>query len=1038
MLRKRLGLACTFVLMTLLSAPLGAAEKGHGGRLPVIAMRTGEHASFDRVVFDAPRGVRYKIGRKDGRVTVSFSIAAKITLSQPDLIRAKSFSIASGADGLSPLAVRFAVAPNTEIKDFMSDNSIVVDVMNAPAKAKEIAKVNAAKVAEPEKPEPAPKAHVKEKPEPKIAYPAETPSPVEKEEAEKAPETPAAPVASPAKVEEPAKAEPEPTHAQTKADTHLAPVPAAAPTPVVHKTTPPPYLPRPVPPAMAPKLAAKLLAIAQEKNPSPVLVLDPKILVGTAIFQRAGYVTILFDRKLSLPALSQGDEQRVKVQPFDLPRNTGYRFAIPKGVDVRATRDETAWKIYLTRAGVGPGVSTEFVSQPEFALGARLLLPTPDPPEPVFFTDPVVGDTLLAIPLRETAAFTMPRRLTDFLVIPAAQGLVIKPWHEKVVARIVPDGIEISSEGGLKLSPPFDTGISRDQIDKARAAGKVLFDFDRWGGLSGEQFSDTRQKLMQTIIDVPEDQRILARMDLARFYLAHGMGNEALALLSLIQEDLPEIETKADFLALRGAARVLSGKVAEGLADLSLPDFANQPEIALWQAIGAALERDWVVAAERFQISFPVLTTYPQPFRSRFMVLAVEAALASGKNKEASEWLSRLEHGNYPASAVAAIKYLRAAIYSQSGRADKAEKLWREVAKSKDRLYKIRAELALVDLGVATKSITPKQAVDRLEGLRFAWRGDDLEFDILRRLGGFYLEAKEFRTGLLVLGQALRLYPNSPQAPVLKAEMSRLFKDIFLTDLGTQLSPLEALGLYTDFKNLIPDGEEGNGVRRNLAERLVDIDLLDPAAVLLGDLIKNSDKPEERVKTATRLAAVRLLDHDAKAALTALDQSASEAATLSQAVQDERQLLRVRALSELGKYDEALAALPAQESESAKLLRADIAMRGKHWTDATQALMSLVGDPPPDRKALSEEKAGWLVSAALAMAQAGDVDGLNRLAEDYGAGIAPTTKADLFRLITRPERTTQMKDIAAARSRLSEVDMFKGFLDSYRKDTAVP
>ncbi len=1001
---KLVGFAFLALLFCL---PSWAAEK----EAAAFVLRTGEHPVFDRVVFDAPRGVSYKISREGDAVSVVFSVPGKISLKPTRLSRASGFAVIAGEDGKEPLAVRFNVAPGAVLKDFMSGPSVVIDITaSSPSTAPSPPEEKGGEKKDAKKEDTKEETKKAEEKEEK-KEPAVVPSPA-KEEVKNVLTLPAG------------KSAPENT---------VAPAPRSSPVPPVQEGERLFAPIKPLPAPMDSQTAAALLAIADEKTPAPVLTFDPQTQVGLAVFLRGGLVTILFDRKLAPPPFMIGQPQRVKAEPFDLPYNSGFRFAVPDGVEVRAAREGTVWKIFLSRKEGAAGVSTEFVTQPDFALGGRLLLPTANPPEPVFLTDPVVGDRLLVLPLRETSAFTVSRRLADLQILPAAQGLVIKPWHEKIVARIVPDGIEITSEGGLKLSPPRDTGAFAHGAQAAKDAPPALYDFARWRGRAGETFSETRQKLMRTVVDVPEDQRLLARMDLARFYFAHGMGKETLALLEVIRKSLPEIEGKTDFLALRGAARILAGDVEGGLEDLSDKSLVEQPEAMLWQAVASAFLRDWRDATDRFSLTLSFLDRYPEPFRSRFTILAVESALASEKDKEAAEWLSRLEKSEHDPSFDPAIRYLRGALHSRSGRADLAGKLWRQVAQDKDRLYKIRAELALIDLDLATKSMTPKQAAEKLEGLRFAWRGDNLEFDILRRLGGFYIESKEYGKGFGVFVQALRLYPSSPQATALKVEMKRLFKDVFLSAEGKKLSPLEALALFSNFRNLIPDGEEGNKVRLHLAERLIDIDLLDQAGNLLSDIIKNSPDPAERVQTASRLAAVRLLDHQAEAALAVLDQSQAEAQNLSKEIRDERSLLRARALSEMGKNEEAMAALPAEKSEKAELLRADIAMRAKKWDEVARTLLAIVGTPPADGAALPADKAEWTVTIALAMALGGDADGLRRLADAYGPSMDKTARADLFRILTRPEKATQPKDLAAAQTKLSEVDMFKGFLDSYRK-----
>lgn len=1051
MMRTSFRYLGTLVVLSSITVPVCAAESP-SAPLPVLTMRTGEHKDFDRVVFDAPKGMTYRVEQGDRKVVVQFSLPAKIALGSPKLVRATGFQIVRGADGKEPLAVQFTIAAKATTKDFMSGPSVVVDVMggNAVVAEKPASQPEQAKpVAAPTQKEESGQLVISEAKDLRQISP--TPLPPEsknvpKEEAIKPAPVPSAPIAAvaPTPAAQPAQQLPNtlpnvpPAAAVTPPATPvstIAPTPWPAPVQPVHTTnaSPPPD-PRPfVTPkiTMDPKVITQIRTILTEPNPEPVAVFDPKIPLGAAIFSRGGYVTILFDRKLGGDALITSPPPRVKLEPLELPYNTGFRIAVPDGVAARATRRDTAWEIFLVKTGGEAALSTEFIAQPEFALGGRLLVSTGSPPTPFFYPDPIVGDDLIVLPLRENGAFTIKRRLADFQVIPAAQGLVIKPHHERVVARIVPDGIEITAEGGLKLSPTNDTGAVALSETDIRSQTKEIYAFERWRGASGDTFTSSRQKFLQTVVDVKEEDRVLARLDLARFYFSHSMGQETLAILSVIEKKLPEIVNHPDFLAIRAGARILTGRFQEGLADYAHPSLRDQPEVVLWKAVASAGMRDWISAFEQFSLVYQVLVSYPEPFRSRFSVLAIESAAAEGKDQKAVEWLTQLEKGGYPSSAESAIKYLRGVAYSKAGRADMAEKMWRQVTRGNDRLYKIRAELALVDLGVATKSLTPKQAVDRLEGLRFAWRGDDLEIDILKRLGGFYMDAKNFRMGFHVLSQILRLYPSAPQIPALRDEMVSIFKNVFTTDMGAALSPIDALTLFTDYKNFIPAGEEGNAVRRNLAERLIDIDLLDQACKLLEDLLKNSPTVEERVKTATRLAAVRLLDHKADAAIVYLDQSQSEASALPQAIQDERQLLRVRALSELGKYNDAVAAMPANTGKATKLLRADIALRAKNWGDASKALMDVIGPPEPE-KPMDEEKATWLVQAAMSMARGADLTGLDRLAIDYGTAMDKTSKSNIFRILTRPEKVSQMKDIQAAQGKLSEVDMFRSVLDGYR------
>lgn len=1004
-----LTLSCLVTLGGVLP-PAWAETTAPASPAPVINVRTGVHPDFDRVVFDWPRNVTYKIQRDGDHATVIFSADAQTRFGSDANLLTRAHGFASN-DQDGHLVVSFSINPRATLKDFISDKSIVIDIQGGAAPATTKLASNA-------------------------TPPLEEPTPAV------APTTSALTIATTTNTAPtlltPAQKPPKPTDVPAidvtpTAPTSLTTSPAASATLPVNKAAPAASTPLP---ASTNKKLQTVAATDITDTPLLIASLDPHTATRAAIYLRAGYGYIVFDRKLTLAAdaMSAGQQAaRVQLEPLELPKASGFRFSVPIDVAMHASRTGTVWQIFLSKQEPDVPVSTSLVAQPDFALGARFLLPLSDAPEPVHLTDPVVGDDLIVVPLEQTEAFSVTRRLADFQIIPAAQGLVIKPLTDKIIVRSVTDGMEITAEGGLRLSTAIDTGASQQSSQKARAAasGKSMFDFSAWRGKPEESFTQTRQRLQQTIVDVPEAERNRARLELARFYFAHGYGEEAAALLTYLAKQVPDLMAHADFLAIMGASQIIAYHAEEGLKNLDTALLSNQPEIELWQAVAQAELRNWTAAEEKFSVTETMLGGYPEPFYSRFSVLAVESALATNKDREAADWIDRLENGPHTENIAPAIAYLHGVMHAKSGRAIAAEQDWKEAENSNDRLYKIRAELALIDLGVSTRSLTAAQAADRLEALRFGWRGDDLEVDILHRLGQFYVEAKNVKAGLNVLSRAVQLYPSSPLVPQIQSEMSVIFHDVFLGDLGKNLSPLDALTLYQQYRNLMPPGKEGIAVTRNLAERLVAIDLLDQAAELLEDLVKNKLQGEDKARTAVRLAGIRLLDHKPEAAMAALDYDNNE--PLSQDITNERLLLRAKSLSDLHRDDEALGLIQDNPRESAKILKADITMHAQHWSEAAKTLRNLVGDPPKPGETLQRDQVEWLVNCAIALSLAGDQAGLDKLAIDFGAAMAGTPDNDTFRILTQPDKVTQSRDITSAQSRIADVDMFQGFLNNYRK-----
>jgi hypothetical protein len=776
-------------------------------------------------------------------------------------------------------------------------------------------------------------------------------------------------------------------------------------------------------------------------QPVAIANIDIGVSIAIAVYQRAGFVYVILDRKL--PEAQEdllANQQQLRLQKLKLASVSGFRLPLPDAIDVRVAQQGTAWQILLAKTRRNLPVTLTLVADPDYALGARLVLPVTSAALPVRFNDPVVGDPIIVVPLgRPGEMLTISRSFADLDVLPTIQGMLLRPINETVVARQIPDGIEITAKGGLQMSPFTDTG-ARTRGAEQMAVGKALklrlFDINGWQGRPGETYTHARQRLMQTVTDVPEIERDRARLQLARLYFANGFAAESLSMLKMLGDRLPDLAARPEFIALRGANRVLRGDLADGLKDLSSPELTMEQEIPLWQAYALAQQRDFNSAYPKFASSLQILEQYPEPFFTKMVVLALETALAQGKLREGYDWLVRWQlREDVQLNDLPAIKYLRGVMEHEFEHEDKARALWEDVARSSDRLYRTRAELALIDLDVAESKMGPLDAAKRLEGLRYGWRGDELEVDILGRLGGYYIVGNKYKDGLTTLGNAIHLYPKSPQVIPLHDKMVNSFRAVFLENAAPDLSPIEALALYQQFRDLIPTGDDGEAVVRNLAERLVSIDLLDQAADLLTAQIKNKPPGEVPARVAARLAGIRLLDKKPELALTALD--STDTTSLSQALLDERRYLRARALSELRRDQDALQVLANDQTEQGRMLHADIAWRAQRWAEAAQVLESLIGAPPPTGVQLQPDIISLIINRATALALASDQPGLDRLAIDFSAAMSSTPQADTFRLLTRT-KSTNIKDLAVLQSKMGEVDMFKNFLNQYRTEDQAP
>ncbi|MGF1611158.1 MAG: hypothetical protein ACFCUQ_17275, partial [Kiloniellales bacterium] len=318
------------------------------------------------------------------------------------------------------------------------------------------------------------------------------------------------------------------------------------------------------------------------------------------------------------------------------------------------------------------------------------------------------------------------------------------------------------------------------------------------------------------------------------------------------------------------------------------------------------------------------------------------------------------------------------------------------------------------------------------------WRGDAFEFSLLQRLGELYLEQNRFRDALLTLRQAASYLPQAARSKAIAQRMREVFADLFLADLGARVPPVAALAIYREFRELTPGGALGDKLVARLAERLVEVDLLDQAAELLQGQIEHRLSGVERAATGNRVAMLHLLDQRPQQAIKVLDQTALP--DLPEALADERRFLRARALIDSERSGEGLALLGDDQSAEALRLRAQVYWTERRWPEAAAALEGLLPEMlPADSTAAeptaAEEEARLIASLAVAYTLAGDRNALSDLEWRYGNFMARTTQADAFAMLTGDLRGGIITSIA---DELSGVATIQAFMANYRDRLMTP
>jgi hypothetical protein len=1006
--------------------PPAAAEAGQDPP-PAVRVRVGEHPDFERLVFDWSAPVGFTSAQDGQSAEVIFDDVARLDVSRlqanpPTLLRRFADRRADGQTRVS-----LSVVPGTRLRVFGDGPRVVVDLLRptgeVPAEPAEI-------LAE-DRPEPAAPG------EPAAQIAADQPTAEENEAEPDAAESEAPTSLLPAEEAEPeAAAASEETVPEPAAAPEPAPEPEpetaeAPPAPAVEASEPNDAAPergfvsrepvpeadgRPMPGSLAPQTPTVLLRFGWEGSVGAIAMRrGPGLLLGfdqTAPVDLAGAVAEL--------APELGPVANVDVEGGSLLRFDGAPFYEP-----HLFTDNGAWMVEFRRAGShslgGPPIQTV---QGEDQ--AQIHIAVDRPQTLMQVQDPSSGDALTLVPLAgDGQSMAEGRDFQAFELLPTAQGLAILPRIDPLEIALADDGVRIAAP--LSSVTPGRSVTLAERGDGEGAPPRLL-DLPAWRQGGPEDFNERRQELQRAVIDASGDDLGLARLELARFYFAHGLGSEALGVLNLIRRENKELGPDPQLLLMEAASRLLIGDHAEAQELLGDPALLNEPEADLWRAALAAEARDWAAAASLFAETEPLVEDYARPVRVRLGLSAAEARLEAGDPGGASmqldavkpDLVTDLEHARYD--------FLSALMLDAEGEVEEAQQMLERLAAAGLGAPSVQARLALIDRALASGGMTADTAIEQLEQLRFAWRGDSFEFALLQRLAELYEREGRWREALRALRQAATYFPGTSRAEAAAQQLSALFARLFIGPDRPDIPPLTSLSLYEEFRELTPPGERGNRLIEQLADRLVAVDLLDRAAGLLEGQIQFRLSGEEKSRVGSRLAVIRLLDRQPRKALEALEISAVPEVPAE--LEAQRRHLQARALSDLDRSTQALTLLAGDESLDAQRLRAEILWAERDWDAAAVALGATLPAPSEVPTPLPAEISGQVLNLAVAHTLAGDLPRLEALRSAWAEAMAQGPHAEAFSLLAEDLDPTSVATIA---QQLAQVDRVQAFMANYRE-----
>jgi tetratricopeptide (TPR) repeat protein len=1032
---------------------------------PVVRVKVATQPTFVRYVFTMPGTVNVIPERADGRLTLNFDqqVAwdlADAKASLPPTLK----SIESEVD-FDSVAVVFTLSGTPEVRAFREERSIVVDIGLEGVKPKQSEEGGPAKPAVASGGAPAisaPNSRAPKTSAAEILLPKTSPPPAPVAAAAAAPQRagPAQPVpeAVPPKqaeqsqpapvITQPAMAAPAP---QVQAAAELAattpPTPDAghaASQPAPAPAEPPPAATPAPPPArkiMSPPLAAADDAIRPKANPNAVVVartqqsgdrlrLELPFAAPTpaAVFHRADTLWLVFDSpaQIDLTALQADNDNGVREVLFERGDDGAaivrIKLVRPRMASLEA--DGPAWIVNIadtTTAETRPLVIARSIVGKN---RASIAIPFDSARAIYTIKDPDVDDRLLVITaLGPVRGFLKVQDFVELRALPSVHGVVIQPIADDIAAELGVDKITIGRPTGLSLSA---TALGQQQVAVSFRA--FTFDTQVWGFDRDAPFNARQSELIGLAASAPVSKRRQARFNLARFYLAKEMAPEAKAVLNVALTDQRASEDVTGSV-LKAVADVMLDRPDDALKELSKPQVGNQQDAPIWRAIALARQGRWAEARDIFRTVSAAVGALPIELQRMAMKEALRSSIELRDFNNAARLVNDFETVGVTPDLEPTINVLLGRLYEGLGRTEDALASYRAAAVSSDRRAAAQGRLRETVLAFATGSMGRKDVINDIETLTTVWRGDETETEGLKLLAHLYTEDSRYRDAFHVMRTALLAHPNSDMTRKIQDEAAATFESLFLGGKGDALPPVEALGLFYDFRELTPIGRRGDEMIRRLSDRLVGVDLLDQAAELLQHQVDHRLQGAARAQVATRLTVVYLLNRKPDRALATLQ--ATRVANLSNDLRDQRLLLEARAISNLGRHDVALELIANINSHEAVRLRSDVLWAARHWREAGEQIELLYADRWRQFPPLNDGERSDILRAAIGYALGEESIGLARLREKYQAKFADGPDRRAFDVVTAPIGTNgvEFQDVA---KKIASVDTLDTFLRDLR------
>lgn len=642
--------------------------------------------------------------------------------------------------------------------------------------------------------------------------------------------------------------------------------------------------------------------------------------------------------------------------------------------------------------------------------------------------DPIVGDTLRVVTVMPPArGMTRGLSFVDFDALRSAHGLVIKPRNDELDVGVLDKVAVISATGGLTLSTVeasrrLDAGNSPEFRDS-------YLDLAIWREDNAGAFTARKQQIMARAASSEGRLRDVARLDLAQLYVANELSYEAIGVLGVLATELKSEDLQKKIRLVRAIADTMAGRPRDALATLGGGSFPEESDALMWRAIARVGAGDYRAARLDAIAAEGVVATYPNWVQTKFLFAALRAAVETKDEPLALRLIGKVDFPKLTPEDVTYYQLMQGRIAELEGHLQDAVDTYGQVIAADVRPTRAEAVYRTLLLLQSTGKADLGKATETLSAEVLTWRGTPLEAEMQKLLAELYFANHDYREGFDAVREAAASFPENDAINGLLTTAQATFEDLYLNGAADTLSDLDALALYYDFRQLTPPGTRGDEMIRNLARRLVKVDLLTQAADLLEYQIDSRLTGIAQAQVAADLALIRIADRDPEKALRVLNRT--RLADLPPQLERQRRILESRALIDAGRQELALDLIARLNGKDADILRVDGYWKSKHYAMASE-LLEVLNAPADTTAQMSQSARMSVVKAAVGFVLAGDKLGLSRIRSKFSQQMANSAEWPLFQYVTRDIAPQSVEFRKVARE-VADVDSLDAFLASYRE-----